>query len=100
MNLGIERSLMAAAVGLLAIGVACSSGSTPQETTAAATIEVTKPSADAAPPTEKPAEVKVGNKVGNRAPEYALSLVGGSTVTSDSLVSESRPVFLFFLAKW
>lgn len=106
MNSRIKKPLAAAAAGLLSIGVACSSGSTPQETNTAAANEVATPvtlagaSAAAAPQTARPAEVKVGNKVGDRAPEYALSLVGGGTLTSDSLVGANRPVFLYFMASW
>ena len=106
MNSRIKIPLAAAAAGLMAIGVACGSGSATRETTTAAANEVAAPvtlagaSAEAAPQSARPAEVKVGNKVGDRAPEYALNLVGGGTVTSDSLVSANRPVFLFFMAAW
>ena len=96
--------LISAAVALLAIGAACGSGSAPAETASATPIEVPAAGAQApaatAPPTTGPVEVKVGHKVGDRAPEYALSLAGGGTVTSESLASENRPVFLFFLATW
>ena len=60
------------------------------------------PSASVAPaPTTKPvAEVKTGNSVGNRVPDFEIRLVDGSAVTSASLLSEGRPVFLFFFATW
>ena len=43
---------------------------------------------------------RVGSGVGDQAPEFSLSLTDGSRVTSDGLLSESRPVFLFFFATW
>ena len=46
------------------------------------------------------AEVKVGSSVGDRIPDFEIRLVDGSTVTSASLLSESRPVFLYFVATW
>lgn len=100
--------LISAAVALLAIGAACGSGSAPEETASATPIEVPATVTPAGaqvpaatdPPTAGPAEVKAGNRVGNRAPEYALSLADGGAVTSESIVSGNRPVFLFFLATW
>lgn len=100
--------LISAAVALLAIGAACGSASAPEETASATPIEVPATVTPAGaqvpaatdPPTAGPAEVKAGNRVGNRAPEYALSLADGGAVTSESIVSGNRPVFLFFLATW
>lgn len=42
--------------------------------------------------------VQVGYEVGMRAPEYGMSLLDGSKVTSSVLASEGRPVFLYFHA--
>ena len=44
--------------------------------------------------------VRVGSQVGERAPRFRLSLADGSTVSSASLVSDGKPVFLFFHATW
>ncbi len=44
--------------------------------------------------------VKVGYDVGLRAPEFGMSLVDGSRVTSSSLSEEGRPVVLYFHANF
>ena len=59
----------------------------------------TEPS-PAPPPPSPRASVKIGSSVGDRIPDFEMRLVDGSTVTSTSLLSESRPVFLYFLATW
>jgi peroxiredoxin len=38
--------------------------------------------------------------VGDRAPDFALALTDGSTVTSESLAAAGKPMFLFFMATW
>ena len=46
------------------------------------------------------ASVPVGTDVGDRIPEFAISLADGTRVTLDDLVQEQRPTFLFFFATW
>ena len=61
------------------------------------------PAAQAGTVGESPAGAdapKVGSGVGDQAPTFSLSLTDGSRVTSDGLLRESRPVFLFFFATW
>jgi peroxiredoxin len=41
---------------------------------------------------------QIGSKVGERAPDFELTLVDGSTVTLASLIENDRPAFLFFFA--
>ncbi|MCH7745546.1 MAG: hypothetical protein IIC84_05670, partial [Chloroflexi bacterium] len=45
-------------------------------------------------------DVSVGHKVGDRVPDFELSLDDGTSVTSVSLIEDGKPVFLFFLATW
>lgn len=45
-------------------------------------------------------DVSVGHKVGDRVPDFELSLDDGTSVTSASLIEDGKPVFLFFLATW
>ncbi len=53
--------------------------------------------APAAP--ETTIEVKVGNEVGNRLPNFELTLTSnGEKLTSTSLIESGRPAFLFFFA--
>ena len=42
----------------------------------------------------------VGSEVDDHIPEFEFLLTDGSKVTSTGLLSESRPVFLFFFAQW
>ena len=43
-------------------------------------------------------EVAVGNKVGNRAPDFQVTTVDGVTVTPAEL--EGKPYILYFFATW
>ena len=43
---------------------------------------------------------QIGNKVGERAPDFELTLVDGSTVTLASLIETQRPAYLFFFASF
>ena len=44
--------------------------------------------------------MKIGNRVGERVPDFELSLVDGTKVTAASLLETQRPAFLFFYAKY
>ena len=55
------------------------------------TAVVTEPKADSAP---------VGNKVGLRIPDFAITLVDGTTVSSADLLAQRQPTFLFFFETW
>lgn len=58
------------------------------------------PTATAVPPTPTPAPaVRVGSSVGERVPEFTLSLADGSTVSATSLIQSERPTFLFFFSR-
>ena len=61
------------------------------------------PTPTAAPPSPTPTatpepEVAVGNKVGNRAPDFQVTTVDGVTVTPADL--EGKPYILYFFATW
>jgi hypothetical protein len=47
-----------------------------------------------------PASYVIGNKVGERIPDFAITLVDGSTVTSGEILAQERPTFLFFFETW
>ena len=67
---------------------AVESAAAPQPTASIATTKV-EPQTDI---------VEVGYEVGMRAPEFGMSLLDGSKVTSSSLANEGKPVFLYFHA--
>ncbi len=60
------------------------------------------PVADVSQPTQTEAglEIKIGYEVGNRVPDIEFTLDDGRTLTSKDLLSEGKPVFLFFTASW
>ena len=68
-----------------------------------ATSEPVAPAATAAPaapaPTTSPTQaIPIGNDVGERAPDFEMTLADGSVVTLASLMAAERPTFLFFFA--
>ena len=46
------------------------------------------------------AAVEVGHQVGQRAPDFGMSLLDGSRVTTSSIVDEGKPVLLYFHATY
>ena len=42
--------------------------------------------------------VEIGYEVGMRAPDFGMSLLDGTKVTSSSLADDGKPVFLYFHA--
>ena len=90
---------------LLALGVTaalvlgCGSASTEQEagSTSAPSAPQAAPAMESQPATET---VEVGYQVGLRAPEFGMSLLDGSRVTSAGLAEEGKSVFLYFHATY
>ena len=82
-----------------ALAVAC--GSAPAEQEADTSSAPSAPQAAAAVESQPEAEtVEVGYQVGLRAPEFGMSLLDGSRVTSAGLAEEGTPVFLYFHATY
>ena len=48
----------------------------------------------------EPQAVEIGYKVGMQAPEFGMSLLDGSRVTTASIVDEGKPVLLYFHATY
>ena len=69
---------------------------TPQPTVAPQPTPTTPPPPTPAATPEP--EVAVGNKVGNRAPDFQVTTVDGVTVTPADL--EGKPYILYFFATW
>ncbi|MBI4201956.1 MAG: hypothetical protein HY532_02420 [Chloroflexi bacterium] len=102
-------------VGVLAT-VACGApASTPSDSTpslAAGQAETPSPAApageDAAQPTPSEAEAAptpsplppTGSKVGERAPDFILTLDSGQSASLASLREDGRPVVLYFFTTW
>ena len=82
--------LVALAIGAL-LAVACGSSESQPDSQMSA--------AQPSPTLETTAEVRVGSDIGNRLPDFELTLTGnGEKLTSTSLVESGRPAFLFFFA--
>ena len=54
--------------------------------------------APTAPPQAEAVEVKVGTGVGDRVPEFEISLTDGTLVSAAELQESQRPAFLFFFS--
>ena len=79
--------LVALAIGVL-LAAAC--GSSESQPT---------PMARPSPILETTSEVRIGNDIGNRLPDFELTLTSnGEKLTSTDLVESGRPAFLFFFA--
>ena len=72
----------------------------PREVAAAVEPEPTQPAESSLAKSPPSTDLKVGTKVGNRVPDFAMRLGDGTTVTSASLISAGKPVFLYFFATW
>ena len=93
-------------VGLLGISLACGASTssslgrdTPPDVASNGRATASILTSTPAPPSPS-TNVDVGNKVGNRVPEFSVRLADGSTVGSASLVSTRKPAFLYFFATW
>lgn len=81
-----------------AIVLGCGSSSTEQDVDGSSAPSALQAAAvESQPATET---VEVGYQVGLRAPEFGMSLLDGSRVTSAGLVEEGKPVFLYFHATY
>ena len=107
MNIRSSLPLLLALCATVAVLVGCGSATDSQETksVAAPQTQAVETAADTAPqaqagvaPAPQTQTVDVGYEVGMRPPEFAMSLLDGSKVTSSGLTDEGKPVFLYFHA--
>ena len=47
-----------------------------------------------------PVSSNIGNNIGERIPDFAITLIDSSTITSADLLTERQPTFLFFFETW
>ena len=108
MNLGglahnlrpVSALAVAAALALALLVGACGASSAPSATEMTETVKTINPvvSADVSLPAVESSLPDAGNKVGSRIPDFTLELVDGERVSSESLLAEGKPTFLFFFA--
>ncbi len=99
--------LFSTLAGLLAAGLfmgGCSEADAPRNADVAVPSPIATPTVDInlATPGEVhriPIEgIEVGAEVGDRIPHFTLGLVDGVTISSEQLMDNGRPTFLFFFA--
>ena len=95
---------LALTIGIL-FAVACGSSETaspaaPAPTTAPAVAPAptTPPQAEAVDPSTSSGQARVGTGVGDRVPEFEISLTDGTLVSAAELQESQRPAFLFFFS--
>jgi cytochrome oxidase Cu insertion factor (SCO1/SenC/PrrC family) len=93
------RSLAAALAVALLVG-ACGASSAPPATEMTEAVKTVNRvvSADVSLPAVESSLPDAGNKVGYRIPDFTLELVDGEKVSSETLLAEGKPTFLFFFA--
>ena len=95
MNIRVSILLTLAIISLFALLMACGSDAPASESV---DIAPAPQAADTASEAVAEDAVEVGYDVGLRAPEFSMSLLDGSEVTSASLAMEGKPAFLYFHA--
>ena len=95
----VSLPLLLALCVMLALVIGCGaapaaqdadSSSAPQASESVAVVD-SEPKAEA---------VEVGYQIGLRAPEFGMSLLDGTRITSSELLEEGTPVFLYFHATY
>ena len=107
MKTAITFSLLIGLMAAAAAQVGCGATPAAQTDKAAPVAQVekvvaTEPPQSLAPLSESSqAEVaEVGYKKGMHIPEFGMSLLDGTKVTSAKLVEEGKPTFVYFHATW
>ena len=91
------KSILALALTIGAlVAVACGSSETAVPAAPAPTTAPPAAPAPTAPP--QTAVVEVGTGVGDRVPEFEISLTDGTLVSAAGLKESQRPAFMFFFS--
>ncbi|MDA0734596.1 MAG: hypothetical protein O2909_09245 [Chloroflexi bacterium] len=107
-GIGYKKLALALAGVMLLLALACGTSAAPAEPLArneasppvSVGTESVAPESELANAESIPVSYTIGNKVGERIPDFAITLLDGSTVTSAELLAQSQPTFLFFFATW
>ena len=95
----LSRRLIVAALSVFVTAAALACGGSGTAVARSASPPAPAPPADVAVQAPAPSP-EVGSSVGDRTPEFEIRLADGTLVESASLLTESRPAFLFFFATW
>ena len=99
MNGRISLVLLLGLGAMIVVLLGCSATPAAQTAESPAVVQETIPDASAGNGSEVEA-VEVGYQVGLRAPEFEMSLLDGSRVTTSSIVDGGKPVLLYFHATY
>ena len=94
-----KRPLAIAAAVVAMIAAACGASGSDTATPASTAPATVAPAAAVPESPPAAATVKVGNSVGDRIPEFKISLADGTAITSAALHQDDRPAFLFFFSR-
>ena len=99
MRLRVSLALLLGLGAMMVMPLGCGSAPAAQtaESPAAARRTIPDASANGVPEVEA---VEVGYEVGLRAPEFGMSLLDGSRVTTSGIIDEGKPVLLYFHATY
>ena len=99
MNAKISLALLLGLGAIVVVLLGC--GAAPAAQTVESPAAVQKAVPDASMSSDSEVEVvEVGYQVGLRAPEFGMSLLDGSRVTTSSIVDGGKPVLLYFHATY
>ena len=99
MSARISLALLLGLGAMMVVLHGCGAAPAAQTAESPAAVQKTIPDASANGGSEVEA-VEVGYQVGMRAPEFEMSLLDGSRVTTSSIVDEGKPVLLYFHATY
>lgn len=99
MSARISLALLLGLGAIMVVLFGCGEAPAAQTAESPATAQRTIPDASANGGSEVEA-VEVGYEVGLRAPEFGMSLLDGSRVTTSSIVDGGKPVLLYFHATY
>ena len=97
------RSSFAYLLGLgtmMAVLLGCGAAPAAQVAESPPEVQKVMPGKPADGSSEVPQQIEVGYNVGQRAPEFGMSLLDGSRVSTASIVDEGKPVLLYFHATY
>ncbi len=99
MNAKISLALLLGLGAIVVVLLGCGTAPAAQTVESPGAVQKTIPDASTSSGSEVEV-VEVGYQVGLRAPEFGMSLLDGSRVTTSSIVDGGKPVLLYFHATY
>ena len=99
MSARISLALLLGLGAIMVVLLGCGEAPAAQTVESPAVVQKTVPDASTSSSSEVEV-VEVGYQVGLRAPEFGMSLLDGSRVTTASIIDGGKPVLLYFHATY